>query len=115
MNTYPVSESEMDYISSLNAQATVRYSSSTFLLGIAISIWVNAAFYQQLTPIAELATYYVAPFLALAAALFASGGVWAQHKRKGEWAKIKAESIPVEAVSPPTQLVVPAAQAAAPP
>ncbi len=106
MNTYPVSEPEMEHISSLSAQATIRYSIATFLLGIGASIWVNATFYKELTPEAAIATRYVAPFLLFFALLFASGGAWAQYKRKDAWGKIKAESNPIQAVAPAAELVV---------
>jgi hypothetical protein len=106
MNTYPVSEPEMEHISLLNAQATTLYSIATFLLGVGISIWVNASFYTQLTPEATVATKYVAPFLILFAALCALGGCWSQYKRKGAWEKIKRESSPMSAVATANPVVV---------
>lgn len=105
MNTYPVSESEMDHISSLNAQAMTRYSVATFLLGIGASIWINATFYKELTPEAVIATDYIAPLLLIFAVGFALGGCLAQYRRRSAWGKIKAESNPLQAVAP-TKLVV---------
>ena len=95
MNTYPVSEPEMEFISMLNAQATVRYSAATFIFGIALSIWINATFYEQLTPLAQLTTRYGAPFFLFISALFAIGGGMAQYQRGSIWDKIKAESTPI--------------------
>src|SRR5713101_6737424 len=80
MNTYPVSEPEMEHISSLSAQTTTRYSIASLLFGIGASIWINATFYTELTPEARLATKYIAPFLVLAALGFVFGAAWSQYK-----------------------------------
>jgi hypothetical protein len=101
MNTYPVSESEMELISSFNAQTTVRYSIATFTLGLACSIWVNASFYDDLTQLAIFATKYAAPFFLLCAAGFAIGGSMAQYQRGSLWDRIKRESNPVQTVAAP--------------
>jgi hypothetical protein len=106
MNTYPVSEPEMEHISSLSAQAIVRYSIASLLFGLSTSIWINATFYLELTPAADMATKYIAPFLLIFSTGFAGGGIWAQWKRKSAWERIKTESNPIEAVAPPAQLVV---------
>ena len=112
MNTYPVSEPEMEHISSLSAQATTRFSIAAFLFGIGASIWVNASFYKEFTPEATIATKYVAPFLVIFSIGFVLGGAWAQYRRRSAWARIKAESNPVQAVAPAAQLVVPTQAAA---
>jgi hypothetical protein len=106
MNTYPVSEPEMEQISSLSAQATTRFSLSTFLVGIGASIWVNATFYTALTPEAKIATMYVAPLLVGFGGLSAFAGCWAQYKRRNAWARIKSESNPVQAVAATAELIV---------
>ena len=106
MNTYPVSEHEMENISSLSAQATVRFSVASLLLALAASIWINAIFYTQLTPAGELATHYVAPLLLLFSIGHAIGGFFAQRKRASAWEKIKSDSIPVQTLAPTTELVV---------
>ena len=81
MNTYPVSEPEMEIISSLNAQAVVRFSAASLLLGLAASIWTNAVFYTALTPAGEVAVHYIAPILFFFSAGFAVGGVIAQWRK----------------------------------
>lgn len=106
MNTYPVSEPEMDHIASLHAQATVRFSVASLLFGLASSIWINAMFYTTLTPEGGLASHYVAPLLLIFSAGFVIGGFWAQFKRASAWKKIKMESNPVQAVAQATALVV---------
>src|SRR5262249_30953380 len=63
MTTYPVSEPEMESISMLNTQTTVRFAVATLLFGLAASIWTNSIFNAALTPEARIATYYVAPLL----------------------------------------------------
>src|ERR1700730_10909057 len=75
MDTYPVSEPEMEHISSLNGQATIRFSSASALLGLGSSIFINAMFYSDLTPVGALATKYLAPGLLICALLFACGGI----------------------------------------
>lgn len=97
MNTYPVSEPEMDHISELNAQATIRYSISSLCLGLASSIWTNAMFVAEFTPVGQFASTYIAPFFSILAVSFLVGGYVAQRNRKNEWAKIKADSSPLQA------------------
>jgi hypothetical protein len=105
MNTYPVSEPEMEQISSLSAQTTARFSIATFLIGIGASIWINATFYIDLTPEAKVMTNYVAPLLMLFGILSALSGCWAQYKRSDKWAKIKSESRPIQAFAATTEIV----------
>jgi len=112
MNTYPVSEPEMENISSLSAQATVRSSAASFLFALAASIWVNAIFYTDLTPAGELATRYLAPLLLFFSLCLAGGAIFSLRKRASAWQRIKNESIPLQAVAPAGELVVPAQTAA---
>jgi hypothetical protein len=105
MNTYPVSDPEMEQISSLNAQATAMFSIATFLIGIGISVWINAMFYKELTPEAHIASIFVAPFLVGFGILSAVCGCWTQHKRRGAWARIKAESAPVQTIVARTAII----------
>jgi hypothetical protein len=101
MNTYPVSEPEMDNISSLSAQSTTWFSVATFLFGLGASIWVNGTFYTEFTPEAKFAMRYVAPFLVLASIGCLIGGIWSQIRRRGAWERIKQTSNPVEAFATP--------------
>jgi hypothetical protein len=99
MNCYPVSEPEMEHISSLNALAAAGFSAGTFLLAMGASIWINASFYTELTAEAKVAAKYVAPLLVVFSIICAFGGIWAQRKRKSAWGQIKAESQPVQTVA----------------
>jgi hypothetical protein len=106
MNTYPVSEPEMENISSLSAQVTIRFSLASLLFGLACSIWINAMFYETLTAEAKLASKFVAPGLLFFSVLFVIGGVISLFQRKSAWTKIKSESIPVQAVAPAPELII---------
>lgn len=106
MTTYPVSEPEMEQISSLNAQAIARFSIATFLVGIGGSVWINAMFYKELTPEATIATKFVAPLLIGFGILSAICGCWAQYRRRSAWTRIKAESVPVQAIAATKEMVV---------
>lgn len=98
MTTYPVSEPEMEQISSLSAQITTRFSVATLLLGLAASIWTNAMFVTALTPAGQLASQYVAPLLLLFSFGFAIGGIIARRNRTSTWARIKSEALPVQSI-----------------
>lgn len=99
MTTYPVSEPEMEHISSLSSQVTTRFSVSTLLLGLASSIWINAMFYTQLTPIAYVASLYLAPLLLVGSVGYAIGAFWARRNRTSAWERIKSDAEPVHTVA----------------
>jgi hypothetical protein len=107
MNTYPVSEPEMENISSLSAQTTARFSASTFLFALAASIWTNSIFYTELTPEAHLAAHYVAPLLLVFSVSFAVAACHSMRKRSSAWEKIKQDSEPIQAVSAPATMIAP--------
>jgi hypothetical protein len=109
MNTYPVSEPEMNNISSLSAQITVRFSLASLAFGLGASIWINAVFYTELTPAGVLATKYVAPVILVIAGLLVIGGIWSICLRHNAWEQIKKESQPVQTVSVPAEMVAPQA------
>jgi hypothetical protein len=71
MIMYPVSETELENISSLSGQVTFRFSLTTLFLGLAASIWTNAVFYTELTPAGVLAAHFVGPV-----AIGVGDGVW---------------------------------------
>jgi hypothetical protein len=109
MNTYPVSEPEMNNISSLSAQVSVRFSLASLAFGLGASIWTNAVFYSELTPAGVLATKYVAPGVLIISTLFVVGGIWSMVRRHNAWEQIKKESQPVQAIVTAAEIV--AAQA----
>jgi high-affinity Fe2+/Pb2+ permease len=100
MNTYPVSEPEMEMISSLAAQETILYSMATLLLGLATSIWVGALFADKLKPEGTLACEFVAPLLMFFAAASALFGFLSHRKKNNKWEALKRESIPMQAIAP---------------
>jgi hypothetical protein len=99
MTTYPVSEPEMDQISSLSGQVTARFAVASLLVGLAASIWTNAVFVNEMTPTGQLATYYVAPLLLFFAAGYALSGYLARRKRASAWDKIKLDAQPVRTIA----------------
>jgi len=105
MNTYPVSDFELERISSLNAQVTARFSAASLLVGLAVSIWANAIFYTSLTPAGTLAAYYLAPLLFAGAAGYAVSGWIARRNRASEWQRIKSESSPVQSMAASRPLI----------
>jgi hypothetical protein len=99
VNTYPLSESELERISSLNDQVTARFSAASFLLALAVGIFSNAIFNDKLTPIAFVATVGLAPLLLCFSLGFGIGGFIARGKKSSAWEKIKADSAPVESMA----------------
>ncbi|WNV10168.1 hypothetical protein [Tardiphaga sp. 709] len=99
MTTYPISEPEMDQISSLSGQVTTRLSVATLLLGLATSIWTNAVFANEMTAAGQLATYYVAPVFIVFAIGYAVSAYWAHRKRTSAWEKIKGDASPMTAIA----------------
>ena len=102
MNTYPVSEPEMEMISSLSAQSTVRYAVSSLLVGLAATIWSSAVFTDHLNPAGVLAVRFMAPLLLFFAVCFFAGGCWAQYKKRSKWEALKREASPMQAIAPNT-------------
>ena len=99
MTTYPVSDSEMEYISNLSGQVTTRFSIASLLLALAAGIWTNALFYSEFTPIAYLAMVLVAPLFLVGSIGFAVAGFIARHTRTNLWDRIRADAEPVQSVA----------------
>ena len=110
MTTYPVSEPEMEQISSLSGQVTVRFSIASLLLGLAASIWTNAIFVTEMTPAGQLASLYAAPILLIFSLGYAVGGYLARRNRANAWEKIKSDAVPVQTVMEAGGLMVSAAR-----
>lgn len=98
MNCYPVSEAEMELLSSLGAQVTVRTATGSFLVALGLSIWVNAMFATSLTPAGELASRFVAPLLLLFAFGFYAGAGLSWLNRRSKWTDLKRTSKPMQMV-----------------
>jgi hypothetical protein len=92
LKVYGVTENEVDSLATRNTQATTFYSVGAFVLSAALGIWINAVFYTQTPPTAEVAKYLGAPiFIVISGALFWLG--WrTDRSRKSTWDAIKSES-----------------------
>ena len=97
MKCYPVQETEMDSLATLNTQATGFFSTASAILALAAGVWTNAIFNTTLTPMAELATKFVAPFLLVLAAFYFWMAIDTARKRSSLWRKIKSESVTLQA------------------
>ena len=95
MNTYPVSDTEMEIISSLSAEAAIDFGISTFIGGLAAGIWTNSIFYSDITPAGTLAVFYVAPILTVGAITYLVRAIFAQRRRNNRWENIKKNSEPI--------------------
>jgi hypothetical protein len=95
MTTYPISEPELENISSLNAQVTVRFAVASALFALAAGIWTNAIFATEMTPAGHLATIFVAPLLLVASAGYAIAGIMSRRARASAWERIKNDATPI--------------------
>jgi hypothetical protein len=93
MKVYAITESEVESLSTRNAQATAFYSAGAFFLSAALSVWVNAVFYTDLPPTAVVAKYFGAPLILLIALILFGLGFHATKSRKSTWEAIKLESV----------------------
>jgi hypothetical protein len=92
VKAFAVFDTEVDVLSSLNAQATVFFSVASAALSFAVSIWANAAFYSELTPAGQIASHIVAPALLVVAVLFVGLGVHAWTRRTSTVNAIRQQS-----------------------
>jgi protein-S-isoprenylcysteine O-methyltransferase Ste14 len=93
MKVYAITESEFGSLSTLNAQTTMFSSIASLVLGIAVSIWVNALFYTEMPAPAYVAKVFVAPILVLIAVAFYYLAWHARKNRTSAWSVIQAESV----------------------
>jgi hypothetical protein len=100
LNTYPVTESEINRISSLSGQVTARFSIASMLIGLTAALWLNDMFF----------THYLTLLLLLGALGCGVGGLIARRKRSSEWARIRSESKPVESIAATRPLITSAVQ-----
>jgi hypothetical protein len=105
VNTYPMSESEMQTISSLNGEVTAGTAVCTLLIGLAGGIWTNAIFSDKPPPEAVIATRVVAPIMLGFALFYGYRALRALKKRKSEWDRIKGETIPVQSMAGATPMI----------
>ena len=92
VKVFGVFETEIDTLSSLNAQSTLFYALSSALASFAVGIWTNAVFYERLTPAGQFATGVGAPILMLIGVVLFIVATNAWWKRKSTIASIKSQS-----------------------
>jgi polyferredoxin len=92
VKAYAVQEHELETLSMMNTLASVFFATSAFLLSAAISVWINALFYEAMPPKAEVANKYAAPIVFFLGGIFLSLGVWANRKRASTWNVIKGQT-----------------------
>lgn len=87
-----VFDTEVDAISSLNAQATVFFSVGAGLISLAGGIWTTAVFSEKLTAAGQVATDVGAPVLGALSLIFFGLALWAWWKRRSALNTIKKQS-----------------------
>jgi hypothetical protein len=94
MKSYIVPEYELDGISSMNDRATTFFTLASFLIGVAISIWVSRTFCdpKTISAFADFTTVIGAPLIFLVGAVFAGMGIYEMNQAKRGIRRIKAES-----------------------
>jgi hypothetical protein len=80
---YGVSRLEIEQISSLNNTSATYFSLTGIIVGYAVGIWTNAAFYDgALTPVGSLAARFLAPGMCLIAVVFVFLALQARSQRQ---------------------------------
>lgn len=97
MKCYPVHETEMESLATLNTEATVFFSAASACLALSAGILTNAMFAEHATEMSKFATFIAAPFLGALAVLFGGLGLYTAHRRKALWGRIKQEAVTLTA------------------
>ena len=92
MTLYALTESEISTISALNAQVSMYFSISSFLLSACLSVYTNAVFYDTLNAAGALAKGYVAPLIGLLGAAFLIMGLIGVRRRASLVKQLKNDS-----------------------
>jgi hypothetical protein len=93
VKVYAVFETEVETLTSLNAQATVYFSVGSALLSFGVGIWTAALFTEKLSAEAAVATKVGVPILGLLAIASFGLAVSAWYKRKKTIDSIKQQSV----------------------
>lgn len=99
MKCYPVHETEMESLSTMNTEATVFFSSMSACIALAAGIVTNAIFAERSTEMSKFATLIGAPFLGGLAILFGCLGVYTAYRRSALWGRIKQEAVTLKATA----------------
>jgi hypothetical protein len=93
VKAYAVFETEVEALSSFNAQTTVYFSVASSLLAFAIGIWTTALFTDKLSPEASVACRIVGPLLIVLSLIGFWLAISSSKKRQSTIATIKAQSV----------------------
>ena len=89
---YPITESELKSIGSMDALANTLLAIGVGLISLALGGWINAVFSEKLTASGQIMVYAFAPILAVVGAIV----LWLCHKtyksRSTSWQHILDES-----------------------
>lgn len=61
MKVYPIVESELNTITTMNWLSSLGFSIGGLFLGIVLNIWIGSSFYTELVPEAKIMVHLVAP------------------------------------------------------
>lgn len=100
MNVYPVTESDLRTIGVMNFISTATFSVGGVFVGLAANIWINAAFYNEIPPVARAMVTYGAPLCIGIAILCSIGGITAMIFRRSTWRGVR-QSVRLEPVTTP--------------
>jgi hypothetical protein len=92
MRAWPLTEVEVNSLTTLSTQATVFFAVGSATLGLPIGIWTNRLFATSLSPEASVACNILAPVLLFFAVVFFGLGFKAWSDRKSEWQSIKEQA-----------------------
>jgi hypothetical protein len=92
VKVFSITEGEVDSIATTNTQSTAYFSTFSALASLGLSVYVNAAFYDQVTPAGKVLMYVGAPVLITLSLLFAGLGFYIRRRRSSTWDRIKRES-----------------------
>lgn len=88
---YGIQEHEVESLATLNTQSSSWFSAASASAAFGLSIAVNAAFYEILTPTAMI-TLKVMPLCFCIAVIFSLMGWYARKRGNDVWSRIKAQS-----------------------
>ncbi len=92
VQAYPVFESEIRSISTLNTLSAVCFSVMSAFISFAVAIWVTALFVQKPPPEGIILSEVAAPACCVVAVVAAGLGIWAIYSRSNAWKDIRRES-----------------------
>jgi amino acid permease len=92
VKVYGIHESEVDTLSYLNDQATIFFTTASFLGGVAITIWLNWAFAERATLTGDILTEYIAPLLLIISLVLLYVARSATKRRSSTWEEVKRGS-----------------------